>query len=179
MITVRATRRLVLARSTAAGPRPSDEPQSDDGPLGTWVANIVPLPFPGRTLVLFTAADTLLSVVAPGRSLRTTLPIFQRRVPQLLKRLGLPEPWIQARTGDLAGVQLARVGTSTADRRVLGTMIDCAVHLRAEALAAGAYEHLDLDRLEDRLASVLVGALRSVRSSHGLPADAVAELARS
>ena len=99
-------------------------------------------------------------------------------MPQLLRRLGLPEPWIQARTGDLADLHVARVGTSTADCRVLGTMTDGVVHLRAQALAAGAYVHLDLDRLEDRLARVMLGALRSARASHGVPADAVAELVR-
>lgn len=185
MVLLRATRRLLSAsvgRKRGSGLRGagdllSDGPLPEMGPLGTWYANVVALPYPGRSLVLFTAADTMLSVVAPGRSLRTTLPVFQRRVPVLLLRLGLPGAWIQARTGDLADVHIARAGAQTVDRRVLGTMTDAAYQIRASAEAAGAFHRLDLDRLEDRLAQVPLGALRSERSSHGFPADAVAELA--
>ena len=149
------------------------------GPLGTWYANTVALPYPGRSLVLFTAADTMLSVVASGRSLRTTLPVFRRRVPVLLLRLRLPGEWIQARADDLADVHVARAGAQTLDRTVLGTMTDASYQIWAEAQAAGTFEGLDLDRVEDRLAQVPLGALRSERSSHGSPSDAVAELARA
>jgi len=147
------------------------------GPLGTWYANVVALPYPGRSLVLFTAADTMLSVVASGRSLRTTLPVFRRRVPVLLLRLGLPGAWIQARADDLADVHVARARAQTLDRTVLGTMTDASYQIWAEAEAAGTFDRLDLDRVEDRLAQVPLGALRSKRSSHGFPSDAVAELA--
>ncbi len=180
MVLLRATRRLLSASTGRAGADAllSDGPLPDVGPLGTWYANAVPLPYPGRSLVLFTAADTMLSVVAPGRSLRTTLPVFKRRVPILLLRLGLPGAWVQARAGDLTDVHIARAGAQTVDRRVLGTMTDAAYQIRAEAEAVGAFDRLDLGRVEDRLAEVPLGALRSERSSHGFPADAVAELAR-
>ena len=180
MVLLRGTRRLLKGASAPL----SDGPVPEVGPLGTWYANTVALPYPGRSLVLFTAADTMLSVVASGRSLRTTLPVFRRRVPVLLLRLGLPGGWIQARADDLADVHVARAGARTIDRTVLGTMTDASYQVWAEAQAAGiadaafAFEGLDLDRVEDRLAEVPLGALRSERSSHGFPSDAVAELAR-
>ena len=173
MILLRGTRRLLKGASALL----SDGPPPEVGPLGTWYANTVALPYPGRSLVLFTAADTMLSVVASGRSLRTTLPVFRRRVPVLLLRLGLPGEWIQARADDLADVHVARAGAQTVDRTVLGTMTDTSYQIWAEAEAAGTFERLDLDRVEDGLAQVPLGALRSERSSHGFPADAVAELA--
>ena len=117
----------------------------------------------------------MLSVVAPGRSLRTTLPVFQRRVPVLLLRLGLPGAWIQARAYDLGQVHIARAGAQTLDRTVLGTMTDATYQIRAEAEAAGTFDRLDLDRVEDGLAQVPLGALRSEGSTHGFPADAVAD----
>jgi hypothetical protein len=180
MVLLRATRRLLSVGTGRRGANAllSDGPLPETGPLGTWYANTVALPYPGRSLVLFTAADTMLSIVAPGRSLRTTLPVFQRRAPALLLRLGLPGAWVRARADDLADVQVARAGAETLDRRVLGTMTDAAYQIRAEAEAAGSFDRLDLDRVEDRLAEVPLGALRSARSSHGFPADAVAELAR-
>ena len=173
MVLLRGTRRLLKGASALL----SDGPRPETGPLGTWYANTVALPYPGRSLVLFTAADTMLSVVAPGRSLRTTLPVFRRRVPVLLLRLGLPGEWIQARADDLADVHVARAGAQTVDRTVLGTMTDTSYQIWAEAEAAGAFDRLDLDSVEDRLAGVPLGALRSERSSHGFPSDAVAELA--
>ncbi len=56
-------------------------------------------------------------------------------------------------------------------------MTDAAYQIRAEAEAVETFDRLDLDRVGDRLAQVPLGALRSERSSHGFPADAVAELA--
>ena len=58
-------------------------------------------------------------------------------------------------------------------------MTDASYQIWAEAQAAGTFDGLDLDRVEDRLAEVPLGALRSERSSHGFPSDAVAELARA
>jgi hypothetical protein len=174
MILLRGTRRLLKGASALL----SDGPLPEVGPLGTWYANTVALPYPGRSLVLFTAADTMLSVVASGRSLRTTLPVFRRRVPVLLLRLGLPGEWIQARADELADIHVAPAGAQTLDRTVLGTMTDASYQIWAEAGAAGTFDGLDLDRIEDRLAQVPLGALRSQRSSHGFPSDAVAELAR-
>ena len=177
MVLIRTIRRLLSVSTGRKGADAflSDAPVPDVGPLETWYANAVALPFPGRSLVLFTAADTLVSVVAPGRSLRTTLPVLQRRVPLLLLRLGLPGAWIQARADDLADIHVARAGARTTDRRVLGTMNDSVVQIWAEAKAAETFDRLDLDRVEDRLAEVPLGALRS---THGFPADAVAALAR-
>jgi hypothetical protein len=174
MILIRATRKLISGSADLL----SDGPVPQTGALGTWYANTVPLPYRGRSLVLFTAADTLLSVVAPGRSLRTTLPIFRLRAPRLLLRLGLPGAWIQERADDLAAVHIARAGARTIDRRVLGTMTDLSYHIWAEAEAVGSFDGLDLDHMEDRLAQVLLGALRSEGLSHGVAADAVAEMAR-
>lgn len=73
---------------------------------------------------------------------------------------------------DLADVNVARPGAQTVDQTVLGTMRDATYQIRAEAEAAGSYERLDLDRVEDRLAQLPLGALRSERSSHRFPADA-------
>lgn len=178
MVHIRATRRLISAGTRGPGAsRLSEGPVPDVVPLGTWVANVVPVPYPGRSLILFTAADTLLSVVASGRSLGTTLPVFQRRLPVLLLRLGLPGAWIQARADDLAAIHVARVGAQTADRRVLGSMNDLAAHVYAVAEDAGTFDRLDLDGLEDRLSEVLLSALGDGPRDYGRAADAVAGLA--
>ena len=185
MVIIRATRRLVSAGTRRPGAALrgtsvlSEGPLPDVGPLGTWVANVVPLPYPGRSLVLFTATDVLLSVVASGRALRTTIPVFQRRLPILLLRLGLPGAWIQARADGVKDVHVARVGAQTADRRVLGSMNDLTMHVHAMAEDAGAFDLLDLDVVEDRLARVLLSVLGDGPRDYGRAAEAVAELARA
>ena len=60
---------------------------------------------------------------------------------------------------------------------MLGTTTDASYQIWAEAKAAETFEGFDLDGVEDRLAQVPLGVLRSERSSHGFPSDAVAELA--
>jgi hypothetical protein len=141
-------------------------------PEGEWYANAVSLLAPGRWLVLFTNADTLVSVVRRDRPGATTLPIFERRFPLLLRRLGLPKPWVQARADAFGEVHVGRRGAQTASRRVLGTMTNLAYQIRAEAEAAGSFERLDLDRVEDCLTEVPLSVL-----GYGHPARAVAELA--
>ena len=182
MILLQATRRLLkgsdaLSRSDALSG--SDAP-SVEGPLSTWYATTVALPYPGRSLVLFSSAETLVSVVAPGRSLRTTLPVFQQRVPRLLRRLRVPEAWVAARAADLAQVHVTRAGALTTDRRVLGTMADLRHQIRADATAAGAFDRLDLDAVEDGLAEVpltVLGTGGGSPRSHGTPEEAIAALA--
>ena len=47
---------------------------------------------------------------APGRSLGTTLPVFQDRVPRILNRLGLPEAWAEAKARGLADIHVMHAG---------------------------------------------------------------------
>lgn len=164
MLVLRCTRRLFLASRID----PVAEPPSPTSSLGEWYANQVSLPFRGRSLVGFVHSGSLLTVLAPGRVLRTTVPVFQKRLPSLLRRLDLPEPWIETQMSALTSVCFAR----TASRSVLGSMSDIAEHIRAEAEWARSYNRLDLSRLEDRLAGVIFGAL-----SYRCPIDELGDLA--
>src|SRR5256885_2856364 len=98
MIVVRATQRLLKSSRVT----PEIDPPPADAPLAEWFANVVSLPFPGRMVVMYTSANTLLTLVAPGRVLRTTVPVFVRRLPALLQRLNLPEPWIASQSAALS-----------------------------------------------------------------------------
>jgi hypothetical protein len=166
MIVLRCTQRLLRASKVEPV---ADSPEPTVA-LGEWYANVVSLPFRGRTLVVFVHSGTLLSVAAPGRVLRTTVPVFQQRLPLLLARLDLPRPWVDAQAAALSSVQLAR----TASRSVLGSMNDIVGHIHAEAEDVLSPDHLNLDRLEDRLAGVIFGAL-----GYQSPLDVLRELARS
>jgi hypothetical protein len=166
MIVLRCTQRL----RKGSRAEPVAEPPVPTAVLGEWYANTISLPFRGRSLVAFVHSGTLLSVVAPGRALGTTVPVFQQRLPNLLRRFGLPQPWIEAHAAALTDICFAR----TASRSVLGSMNDIAQQIWAEAEWARSFDRLDLDRLEERLAGVIFGAL-----AHRSPADALAELVRA
>jgi hypothetical protein len=163
MIVLRCTQRLLKA----SGIKPVEEPPAPTAPLGEWYANIVSLPFRGRSLVVFVDGGTLLSVVAPGRVVGTTVPVFQRRLPHLLKRLDMPQAWIDEHMAGLSEVCFAR----TASRSVLGSMNDIARQIWGDAESVRSFDQLDLDWLEARLGEVPFGALR-----YRSPIGALAEL---
>jgi hypothetical protein len=144
MILIRCTQRLLKSSPL----KPVADPQPPTSPLGEWYANAIPLPFPGRWLTLYVHAGTLLAVVASGRTLGGTLDAFRLRLPPLLRRLGAPEAWIQARQTELAEVVVA----PTADRRILGFMTDMRRMIAFDAEDAGSFAMLNLDVVEDQLA---------------------------
>ena len=144
------------------------DPPTPEAALGEWYANAVALPFTGRWVVMYTSASTLLTVVAPGRAVRTTLPAFRERLPLLLRRLGLPDEWVDAQARAVEEVIIAR----TNNRRVLGSMDDLANLVWFIAAEHRAFQTFDLDEVEMALSQNRLGMI------DGLPAEAVAKLAR-
>jgi len=166
MILLRCTQRLLRASRV----EPIAEPPAPTAPLGEWYANVVGLPLRGRSLVMFVHGGTLLSVVAPGRVLGTTVPTFQQRLPDLLRRLDLPPSWVERHAAAASEVCFSR----TASRSVLGSMNDITPQIQSEAEMAPSFDHLDLDRLEERLARVIFGTL-----GYRYPTTVLAELVRA
>lgn len=167
MILIRCTQRLLKGSTVPVDP----DTVAPAEPLSEWYANAVPLPFPGRWMVLYTEAHTLLTVLAPGRSLRATLPVFRERLPALLRSLELPEPWIAERASAAAATTFSR----TADRSVVATMNRLAQDLRWVAADAPSFEKLRFDELEWR-ATINPNGIRAyarpmnmVRALAGLP----------
>ncbi len=145
MLLLRCTQRLLKASGTI----PEEDPSPAGGPLDEWYANVAPLPFAGRWVVMFTHAQTLLTVIAPGRVLRTTVPVFRQRLPGLLRRLEIPGEWIAEHAPDEGEARVAR----TDDRHVLGSMNDLANGIWYGADEAPSFDRLDLGALERELAT--------------------------
>jgi hypothetical protein len=162
MILIRATRRLLKDVRDIV-----NEPTEPAFPLSEWYANAIPLPLPGRWVVLYTSAESLLTVLVPGRSLTTTVPRFKLRAEQLLRRLGAAPEWIDQHRIHAEQVVFAR----TADRRVLGTMNDLAFLAQVAAEEAKSFDRLDLDALELQLARTPFSLL-----NYGYPAGAATAL---
>jgi len=153
---LRCTHRLLKGSGIELTP----DPPPESAALAEWFANAVPLPFAGRSVVMYTNARTLLTVVASGRAVRTTLPAFRDRLPKLLARLGVAPEWIREQTAALEPVHFTR----TNDRRVLGSMNELAYGIWFEALDVGSYDRLDFDQMELRLAETPLSLLPGYES---------------
>lgn len=164
MIVLRCTQRVLRG----SGITPAPDPSPPTAALGEWYANALSLPFRGRSLVLFTESQTLLTVLAPGRVLRTTVPLFQERAPALLRRLRIPEPWTSKQQENMQEISFAR----TASRSILGFMNDIGQHIWFAAEATHSFEELDLDALEVSLA----GVLHRVSGDYHRPVDLLGDL---
>jgi hypothetical protein len=144
LITIRCTARLVNASKAAL----VEEPPRPTAPLGEWYANVVHLPFRGRSLVVFAHNPSRLAVVAPARTLRSAVPVFRERLPRLLRRIGVPEGRIREQESAMQEVVFGR----TLDRSLLGSMTDMGQLIRALAQRARIPARFDLDEVEDFLA---------------------------
>lgn len=163
----RCTQRLLKG----VKPAPTADPPEPGSALGEWFVNLAPVPFAGRSLVLYTHATTLVCVVAPGRALNTTLPMFRQRLPLLLQRLGAPGAWIDPQMVDAGETIVAR----TNNRRVLGSMNDLAHMAWFEAERYPSFEKMDLDALEISLADTPMGMLGGKSPARGTELAGVAE----
>jgi hypothetical protein len=102
--------------------------------------------------------------------LRTTVPVFQQRLPALLRRLEIPEEWIAEHASDPGEVRVAR----TDSHRILGSMNDLANGIWYGADEAPSFDRLDLGALERELATTPLSFL-----GRGSPDDAMLRLART
>ena len=144
MLILRCTRKLLERAGTSA----PAEPPAPTAPLGEWYVNRVRVPFRGQGVVMYTNAATLLTVLAPGRELRTTLPAFQRRLPALMARLGLSAACVDQHRRAAAEVWTG----PTASRHLLGSMNDFGRAIWFHGMAVRTFDRFDLDVMELRLA---------------------------
>jgi hypothetical protein len=158
---LRCTQKLLKASRAIAAPELPPSP----GVLEEWYANVVSLPFPGHVAVMFTHTASLLTVIAPGRVLRTTVPVFHQRLPELLWRVGVSDRWIAIHAPS-PELHLAK----TADRRVVGSMTEFAYGIWNYAELING--QLNLDHIETRLAGTPMSYLR-----YGFPGRALLKLA--
>ena len=140
MVVLRGTRKLLkLLQPTAA---PYDV---SDTALGDWYVNRVVID--RQPLLLCVAANSLLSVIAPARNVKSLTSYFPQLVGNRLRRLGAASNAIHA---EIAAMQPVHVG-KTQDRSVVGTMVDFARALPYYLLESG-WDMEDLKLAEDRLA---------------------------
>jgi hypothetical protein len=62
--------------------------------LHSWYVKLASAGFPGKLLTMYVHEPSLLTVLTKGRSIKTTLPQFYERLPQLLQRHGFRQDFI-------------------------------------------------------------------------------------
>jgi hypothetical protein len=123
--------------------------------LGDWYANVVPLPFRGKSVVMCVNQPTRLAVLMPGRGTIKMLPVFRKRVIALLKKIDLSAECIGKEAREMADLQVS----VTDSRSVLGSMNDMTRHLRAVAEQKSSAEAIDWDAQEMLFAEYMHGPL--------------------
>jgi hypothetical protein len=164
VVTLRCTRlvreRLHLPRQTVPEPLPSTSR------LGDWYVHLVRFGRP--EFAIATSERSLLTVLLPARSLRTTLaPNLRAAVGSLLESIGVPR---QAVAREIAAMELVTFGRAT-NRRVLGSMNELAFQASVH-LARGD----DLLTILRRLANTPMSAIGTKQGDYGYPGEVACEL---
>lgn len=151
---------------------PEDDPGSSNR-LGDWYANVKPLPYRGKSVVIFTNQKTLLTVFVVGYGNRKVLPEFLDRTGRLLHRIGIPQKSVEAELKQMQDICLL----PTASRSTLGSMNDIGYHIRAHAeIKYPSLEETDWDREEELFSEFIHSPLFESPMNLVYPKDLVREI---
>lgn len=114
--------------------------------MHSWYAKLLPTGFPGKQLVMYVHEPSLLLVLAPGRSLNTTVPIFYQRLRQLLERSHFKEAFIER---EMALVREGYVISKTNSRAMLGRMNSISFNIESRCRMSDSYTSISLNQIED------------------------------
>jgi len=123
--------------------------------LGDWYANVVSLPYRGKSVILFMAEKSRTAVVVEGRGSAKMIPLFRERAIRHLERLNLESERVEAEARAMEEICLGK----TQNRSVLGSMNDLAWSIWVAAKQATRYTDIDWDELECELNQVPLGPL--------------------
>src|SRR5947209_6995405 len=100
MLVLRCTQKLLKRNLGSA----SDQPDSLVPKLGNWHANLVRLAH--SPIVLCVNDISLLAILLPGRDFPNLVSVFQNRLAQRLRRMGLSQDTISAERAAMEIVQI-------------------------------------------------------------------------
>jgi len=159
-------------------PLPDSDSQGEptsDGRLGEWYANVISLPFRGKSVVIFFNVNTYITVLLPGNGTRKMLPEFVERCGRLLQRLNVPQHLIDKEMEAMQEIRLLK----TASRSILGSMNDVAHHFDATINhhRISSADQLNWDRQERILTESMYGAINKCMSEDVMyPKDLVKKI---
>lgn len=114
--------------------------------MHAWYARHVKTGFTGKTLTMYVHQPSLLMVLTRGDSLVKTLPLFYKRLYNLLDRQHFKHAFIER---ELKQVEEGYVVSKTGSRSMLASMNAIIENVEAVCLEATDYDAIDLVELED------------------------------
>jgi hypothetical protein len=150
VVALRCTRKLAELLVSS----PMTLPEASTTALGDWYGGLALIA--GGDLAVFVNERTLLAVAVPLSELRSLIPLFYRRVANLLSMIGIPNDLIDRELREMQALQLA----TTKNRRVLGAMNEVVRELQSVARRIPLGTRMSLSDVELRLSEHPHGALR-------------------
>lgn len=114
--------------------------------MHSWYAKLLSTGFAGKQLVMYVHEPSLLLVLAPGKSINTTLPSFHKRLPLLLERNHFKQEFIEH---EMPLVQEGYVISKTNSRSMLARMNSITYNIELRCRMLPSYKAIELDELED------------------------------
>jgi hypothetical protein len=124
--------------------------------LHSWYAGVFSSTFPGKLMVMYVHEPSMLTIVCRGKTIKTTWPQFQQRLPVLLHRYHFAPAFIEAEMQEAVGYVVAK----TNSRSMLGRMNQMVYQLEFDCSRFETYEAISPDVLEDRMMDMLYGISR-------------------
>lgn len=119
---------------------------SENQYMHSWYAKLVSTGFAGKQLVMYVHEPSLLLVLAPGKSINTTLPVFYKRLPLLLERNHFKHEFIEH---EMRFVQEGYVVSKTNSAAMLGRVNSISYNIEARCRMFSFYNSINLDEIED------------------------------
>ena len=119
---------------------------SENQYMHSWYAKLVSTGFSGKQLVMYVHEPSLLLVLAPGKSINTTLSFFYKRLPLLLERNHFKPEFIER---EMPLVQEGYVISKTNSRAMLGRMNSISYNIESRCRMLPFYNSINLDEMED------------------------------
>jgi hypothetical protein len=119
---------------------------SENQYMHSWYAKLLSTGFAGKQLVMYVHDPSLLLVLAPGKSINTTLPSFCQHLPLLPERNKFKKEFIEH---EMRLVQEGYVISKTNSRSMPGRMNSISYNIESRCRMAPSYNALHPDEIED------------------------------
>ena len=119
---------------------------TDGQHMHSWYVKLASAGFPGKLLTMYVHEPSLLTVLTAGRSIKTTLPQFYERLPQLLQRHNFRQDFIEK---EMEFVVQGHIVSKTNSKSMLGFMNEMTFQIENRCFNYPTYALIDLSCEED------------------------------
>ena len=119
---------------------------SEGQELHSWYTKLLSTGFPGKLIVMYVHEPSLLTVLTKGKTINSTLPQFQERLPRLMQRIHFKPAFIET---EMDMVKEGYVISKTNSKSMLASMNVLTFNMEFNCRQFPDYESINLDYIED------------------------------